>query len=111
MKRSKKKSITPVLTMLTLLFTPQKAFAQQQGEALQIGNFDSLLWSVIKTIQMYTVPIGALVLAGLGVKMMISGDDTRAKESAKNTMIKVAVGMAIVFGATTISQLLKNTVS
>lgn len=108
MKRSTK-IISALLTVIgTFVLLPSKVFAQ--GQAIQFGNLDTLLWSIVKTIQYYSLPIMAIVIAFFGIKLMTSGDDTGAKESAKSWMVKVLIGGLIVFGAATLANIIKGAV-
>lgn len=101
-------SLFTAVTAVMLFASP--VHAQDQGSVIQIGTIDNLLWSIVKTIQFYALPVGAVVIAGLGIKMLTSGDDTGAKENMKSWMVKVGIGMAIIFGATTIATVLKSSV-
>lgn len=99
-------TVTAFSTLITL---SSPVHAQEEGSVIQIGTIDSLLWSIVKTIQFYSLPVGAVVIAGLGLKMLMSGDDAN-KDQLKNWMIRVGVGMAIIFGATTIASVLQSSV-
>jgi hypothetical protein len=107
-KLFKKLSYSIVGAIGAFLMLPSKVLAQ--GQVMQFGNLDSLLWSIVKTIQYYTLPVMAIVLAFFGIKMMTSGDDTSAKDSAKSWFTKILIGGLIVFGATTLANVIKGAV-
>jgi hypothetical protein len=69
---------------------PSKVLAQ--GNVIVVGSIDELLWSIVKTIQYYSLPVMALTLAGLGIKLVSSGDDTQVKNVVKSWMIKILAG-------------------
>lgn len=81
------------------------------GQVIKIGSLDTLMWSIVTTIQWYTLPIMAIALAFLGVKLVMSGDDPHSKNELKGWIIKILVGGFIVFGATTIAGILKTNLS
>jgi len=82
----------------------------QNGSAIQFGTIDNLLWSIIATIQSYTLPIMAITIALLGVKLVTSGEDTATKESIKGWITKILIGGVLIFGASTIASVIKSAV-
>ncbi len=110
MKKSKK-IVASALTALAMFpMGASKVFAQSQGQAIQFGNLDNLLWSIVKTVQYYTLPLMAIALVLLGVKLLTSGDDTGAKDSIKSWIIKILIGGIVIFGAASLATLLKSAV-
>ncbi len=109
----KTSSIKPHLIFLFSLFLflcfPTLVNAQE-GKAITIGSIDELLWSVVKTIQYYSLPMMAIALVGLGAKLITSGDDNQTKQAVKSWMIKVLSGGLIIFGASSIANVLKSAV-
>lgn len=91
-----------------LLMFPTSVLAQ--GNVIVVGSIDELLWSIVKTIQYYSLPVMALTLAGLGIKLVSSGDDTQVKNVVKSWMIKILAGGVIIFGASSIATILKGAV-
>ncbi|NJK70681.1 MAG: TrbC/VirB2 family protein [Thermales bacterium] len=89
-------------------FTVVTLFAQDSGQVFRVDSIDSLLWSIVKTIQYYTLPIMAIVIAAFGIRLLTSGENVSTKESSKSWIIKVLIGSAIIFGATTIATLFKT---
>ena len=83
----------------------------QEGSAIEIGNLGQLLWDIVATIQFYSLPIMAISIAGLGAAMIFSGDDSMRKENLKGWIVKIFIGGVLVFSATTIAQIVKNSVS
>ena len=80
------------------------------GQTMVFDSLDKLLWSIIVTIQYYTLPIIAIALVLLGVKLLTSGDDTNTKETVKTWIIKILIGGVIIFGAATLATIIKNNV-
>jgi type IV secretory pathway VirB2 component (pilin) len=109
--RNKRKLIVAMLMSLatSILLLPSRAYAQS-GEVIQIGSIDNLLWSIVKTIQYYTLPVMAIVIAFFGFKLMTSGDDTSSKENSKSWIIKILIGGVVIFGAATIANVIKGAV-
>jgi type IV secretory pathway VirB2 component (pilin) len=99
-----------VLVLLPIIIAVTPAHAEG-GEAIQIGGLENLLWSIAKTVQLYTLPIMAIALAFMGVKLVMSGDDSSSKADIKSSMIRIIIGAFIVFGAATIASILKSTLS
>jgi len=55
--------ILNILLLLSyILMFPEKVLAQ--GNVIVVGSVDELLWSIVKTIQYYSLPVMALTLAG-----------------------------------------------
>ncbi len=73
------------------------------GEPIVFQNLDNLLQSTISTIKYYSLPVMAIILALLGVKLITSGDDTSSKDLVKNWMIKIMIGGALIFGASVLA--------
>lgn len=109
-KNSQLNKLFYLIFSLTFLFSFNAVHAEG-GEVIQVGGLENLLWSIVKTIQFYTLPVMAIALAFLGIKLVTSGDDAHAKSEIKNWMGKIVIGAFIVFGATTIATLLKGALS
>lgn len=109
-KHFKTHALVLILITLVNLFTLD-TLAQSPGEAVHITKLDTLLWSIVKTIQLYTLPLMALSLVFLGIRLVTSGEDSQMKSDIKNWMIKIIIGGFIIFGATSIADILKNFLS
>jgi len=109
-----KKDISKTVAIATVGFfsLTSKIFAEgyDSAHAMKFDTFDTLLWTIIKTVQYYTLPVMAIAIVLLGVKLLTSGDDTSSKETVKNWMVKILIGGVIIFGAATIASLIKGTV-
>ncbi len=81
-----------------------------EGQAISFPNLDNLLWSIVATIQYYTLPLMAIGLVLLGIKLVASGDDTATKDVVKSWMVKILIGGVFIFGASMISGLIKTAV-
>jgi hypothetical protein len=81
-----------------------------QGEPIRLGGIEDILWVIVATIQFYTLPILAIVVALLGFRLVTSGDDISSKENIKGWIFKVLIGGAIIFSAATIAQVIKTSV-
>lgn len=99
-------TIQLLISILASLFSP----VQAEGEVIAFTNLDNLLWSIIKTIQYYTLPVMTIALVFLGIKLVSSGDDTATKDVVKSWMIKILIGGVIIFGAAVIAGLIKTAV-
>lgn len=97
-----------VFTFILSLLWPLQVKAQ--GTVIAFSNLDNLLWSVIATIQYYTLPIMTIALVFLGIKLVASGDDTASKDIVKSWMLKILVGGVLIFGAAVIAGLIKTAV-
>ena len=93
-----------VLGIVLLQIQPVKA------EAIRFASLDNLLWSIVETIQYYTLPIMAIALVLLGIKLVASSDDTASKDLVKSWMIKILIGGVIIFGAAVLAGLIKTAV-
>ena len=104
------KIITGLSTSLLLLNKNSLAAGIESGQPIVFDSLDKLLWSIILTVQYYTLPIMAIALVLLGIKLLTSSDDTNTKETVKNWMIKILIGGIIIFGAATIASIIKSNV-
>ena len=93
-----------------LSFLKQDVYAQS-GNAIQIGNLGQLLWDIVATIQFYSLPVMAISIAGIGIAMIFSGDDSARKENLRGWIVKILLGGVLVFCAATIAQIIKNSVA
>ena len=100
--------INIIILLFYFLIFPHKVYAE--ASVIVLGSVDDLLWSIVKTIQYYSLPSMALGLAGLGIRLVTSGDDTQLKTTIKSWMIKILTGGIIIFGASTIASILKTAV-
>jgi len=100
------------LASVIFLTSSSKVFGADisSGQAIVFGSFEKLLWSIIVTVQYYTLPIMTIALVLLGIKLLTSGDDTSIKEVIKNWMIKILIGGVIIFGAATIANLIRGSI-
>lgn len=108
MKLKKKNILYTLLLMFMLSASPIKAYAQ--GTVIAFSNLDNLLWSIIATIQYYTLPVMTIALVFLGIKLVASGDDTASKDIVKSWMLKILIGGVLIFGAAIIAGLIKTAV-
>ena len=104
------KSIAVISLSSVLMQTSSKAAGIESGQPIVFDSLDKLLWSIILTVQYYTLPIMAIALVLLGIKLLTSSDDTNTKEIVKNWMIKILIGGVIIFGAATIATIIKSNV-
>ena len=102
-------SILSSLILFPSLFT--RKVQAQEGTAIEIGNLGQLLWDIVATIQFYSLPMMAISIAGIGIAMIFSGDDSMRKENLKGWIVKILIGGVLVFGAATIAQIVKSSVS
>ncbi|MEI6887162.1 MAG: TrbC/VirB2 family protein [bacterium] len=103
----KSKFILKVLFLVSIFLCFPFVVNAEEGKAITIGSVDELLWSIVKTIQYYSLPMMAIALVGLGAKLITSGDDNQTKQSVKSWMIKVLSGGLVIFGASSIANVLK----
>jgi type IV secretory pathway VirB2 component (pilin) len=107
-KLFKKLSYSIVGAIGTFLMLPSKAYAQ--GTVIKFDNLDNLLWSIVKTVQYYTLPILAIALAFLGIRYATSTDEGAGKKQIEKQAIAIGIGALLVFGAATIAQIIKSAV-
>jgi len=108
--RNTTKVLTSISTGLLMLQTKASAAGIESGQPIVFDSLDKLLWSIILTVQYYTLPVMAIALVLLGVKLLTSSDDTNTKEIVKNWMVKILIGGVIIFGAATIATIIKSNV-
>lgn len=87
------------------IFRPKFIFAA--GSVITFTSLDELLWSIVVTIQHYTLPIMSIALVFLGIKLVASGDDTATKDLVKNWMLRILIGGIFIFGAAMLADLIK----
>lgn len=78
------------------------------AQPLQIENLDQLLWGIVKTLQYYSLPVMAIAIATLGIFLVMSGDDTDRKARLKGWIMNILLGGLLVFGASTIAEIIKR---
>ncbi len=81
-----------------------------EGEAIEIGNLNKVLWDIVATIQFYSIPIVAISIAGIGLTIVFSGDDTAKKENLKEWIVKIVIGGILIFSSATIARIIKNSI-
>lgn len=96
--------------LFTLLVLSAPLNVHAQGEPIRLGGVENILWDIVATIQFYTLPVLAIVVALLGFRLITSGDDISSKENVKGWIFKVLIGGAIIFSATTIATVIKSSV-
>lgn len=79
-----------------------------QGTPIQFAGLDALLWGIVATLVYYSLPVMALSIAGIGVAMIMSGDDIDRKARLKSWIFNILVGGLLVFGSSTIATVLKG---
>ena len=85
-------------------------YVKAEGSVISFPSLDNLLWSIVATIQYYTLPVMAIGLVLLGIKLVSSGDDTATKDLVKSWMVKILIGGILIFGASMIASLIKTAV-
>jgi hypothetical protein len=96
--------INALIIILIILF-PQNIIAA--GNVITFSSLDDLLWSIVVTIQHYTIPIMSIALVFLGIKLVASGEDTATKDLVKNWMLRILIGGVFIFGAAILADLIK----
>lgn len=79
-----------------------------QGTPIQFAGLDSLLWGIVATLQWYSLPAMAISIAGIGIALIMSGDDIDRKSRLKQWIFNILAGGLLVFGAATIAGVLKG---
>ena len=79
-----------------------------QGTPIQFAGLDQLLWGLVATLQYYSLPVMALSIAGIGLALVGSGDDTERKARLKHWITNILIGGLLVFGSSTIATVLKT---
>jgi hypothetical protein len=75
---------------------------------IQFASLDKLLWGLVSTLQFYSLPVMALSIAGIGIALVASGDDIERKSRLKHWIFNILIGGLLVFGSTTIANVLKG---
>jgi len=78
------------------------------AQPIQFANLDSLLWGIVKTLQWYSLPVMAIAIATLGIFLVMSGDDTDRKARLKGWIMNILIGGLLVFGASSLAQIIKQ---
>ena len=94
-----------IILILIYIFKPLSVKAA--GSVITFTSLDELLWSIVVTIQHYTLPIMSIALVFLGIKLVASGDDTATKDLVKNWMLRILIGGVFIFGAAMLADLIK----
>ena len=79
-----------------------------QGTPIQFAALDTLLWGIVATLQYYSLPTMALSIAGIGIALVMSGDDIERKSRLRHWIFNILIGGLLVFGASTIATVLKG---
>lgn len=79
-----------------------------QGTPIQFAGLDSLLWGIVATLAWYALPVMALSIGGIGIAMIMSGDDIDRKSRLKSWIFNILIGGLLVFGSSTIATVLKG---
>lgn len=79
-----------------------------QGTPIQFTGLDTLLWGIVATLAWYALPVMALSIGGIGIAMIMSGDDIDRKARLKSWIFNILVGGLLVFGSSTIATVLKG---
>lgn len=80
----------------------------EAAQPIQFANLDNLLWGIVKTLQYYSLPVMAIAIATLGIFLVMSGDDTDRKSRLKGWITNILMGGLLVFGASTIAEIIKQ---
>lgn len=108
-KRFKGVCSLALISIFLFLINRSPVHAQSTtGKVIHIGSLDTLLWSIVATIQWYTLPLMAIALVFLGINLLMSGEDAHRKSEIKGWAFKIILGAFIIFGATTIAEVLKS---
>jgi len=75
---------------------------------IQFASLNSLLWGLVSTIQLYSLPVMALSIAGIGIALVASGDDIERKSRLRHWIFNLLIGGMLVFGSATIATTLKG---
>lgn len=79
-----------------------------QGTPIQFPGLEALLWGIVATLVYYSLPVMALSIAGIGVAMIMSGDDIDRKSRLKTWIFNILIGGLLVFGSSTLATILKG---
>lgn len=79
-----------------------------QGTPIQFAELDKLLWGIVATMQYYSLPAMAISIAAIGVALVMSGDDVDRKSRLRHWIFNILFGGLLVFGASTIANVLKG---
>ncbi len=79
-----------------------------QGTPIQFPALESLLWGIVATLVYYSLPVMALSIAGIGIALIMSGDDIDRKARLKSWIFNILIGGLLVFGSSTIATVLKG---
>lgn len=80
-----------------------------KGKVCGFSDLITLVQKVIEYIFILTVPITAIVFAYAGYLFLTSGENSNKRKDAKNAMIKVVIGIAVVMSAWLIVTLIVTT--
>jgi len=102
------KGLVRLLSIVSIFLFFKFPVYAKDGNAIQIGNLGQILWSIVATIQFYSLPVMAIAIAGIGLAMVFSGDDTAKKESLKDWIIKIVIGGILVFSASSLAKVIQS---
>lgn len=93
-----------------LLTTQNRAYAAgiESGQTIVFDSLDKLLRSIILSVQYYTLPIMAIALILLGIKLLTSIYNKRTVVLIKSWLIKIFIIGVIIFSTSTIVTLIYN---
>jgi len=101
-----------ILNILILLMTITSVSAQSAlppSGSIDTSTFDQILepvWKIYNFIKYIATAIAAIFMVFAGIQFMLSGNDMGKRESAKNTIAFVVVGMLVIWAAPYLVQLL-----
>ena len=93
-----------------MIYSVSAASAQPPGGAVDTSTFDQILqpvWKVYNFVRYIATAIAAVVLVFAGITYMTSGSDMGKRESAKQMIGYVVIGLIVIWAAPFIVQILQ----
>lgn len=97
------------LMLMTMIHSASATSAMPPTGAVDTSTFDQILqpvWKIYNFVRYIATAIACLVLVGAGIMYMASGNDVGKRESAKQTIGYVVVGLIVIWATPFIVQLL-----
>jgi len=99
-----------ILMLMTILPVSAQS-AMPPGGSIDTSTFDQILqpvWKIYGFIKYVATAIAAIFLVFAGITFMTSGNDIGKRDSAKNTIAFVVLGMLVIWAAPFVVQLLAS---
>ena len=93
-----------------MIYSVSAASAQPPGGAVDTSTFDQILqpvWKVYNFVRYIATAIAAVILVFAGITYMTSGSDMGKRESAKQMIAYVVIGLIVIWAAPFITQILQ----